>query len=271
MQLPRQVETLALPVSRQILRAARDGAVSLDDARTADADERRQAQVLLVGPRDQPRQHVDELLHGLFARDVLFIGMTPQLELPDFRLGEVARLFQIELDDAGTDVGAADIDGNDRVVRLEHPARRQMHGSNQAGFVGVVADGHEIDRHLVRFEDQAVRPMVSSATLLARKPPTTTIRSVSRHALSLRKRRMTRASSCAKSSTAPCRTPAASGSPCASSESSFFLLISLLGSSPNGSSPALRSGLRQRSRNSRNAPLLARSPSRPSSSFSSTL
>src|SRR5262249_10368082 len=53
----------------------------------------------------------------------------------------------------GTDVGAADIDGNDRVVRLEHPARRQMHGSNQAGFVGVVADGHEIDRHLVRFED----------------------------------------------------------------------------------------------------------------------
>ena len=33
----------------------------------------------------------------------------------------------------------------------------------------------------------------------------------------------------------------------------------------------LRSGLRQRSRISRNAPLLARSPSRPSSSFSSTL
>ena len=40
--------------------------------------------------------------------------------------------------------------------------------------------------------------MASSPTRLARKPPPTTMRSVSRQALSLRKRRMTSASSCAE-------------------------------------------------------------------------
>src|SRR5262245_4555143 len=117
----------------------------------------------------------------------------------------------------------------------------------------------------------AARPMMSSPTRLSRKPPPTTILSVSRPDLSLRKRRVTSASSCAKSSIAPCTTPAASGSPSVSSESSFFLLTSPLRSSTNGSSPALRNGLRQRSRISRNAPLLARSPSKPSSSFDSIL
>src|SRR4051794_40533459 len=53
--------------------------------------------------------------------------------------------------------------------------------------------------------------------------------------------------------------------------SSVFLLISSEGSSPNGSSPDLRSGFRQRSKISRNAPLLARSPRKPSSSLISIL
>src|SRR3954470_18081592 len=53
--------------------------------------------------------------------------------------------------------------------------------------------------------------------------------------------------------------------------SSTFLLILSEGSSPNGSSPDFFSGLRQRSRIFRNAPLLARSPRKPSSSLSSIL
>src|SRR5882762_1167061 len=53
--------------------------------------------------------------------------------------------------------------------------------------------------------------------------------------------------------------------------SSTFLLILSEGSSPNGSSPDFFSGLRQRSKILRNAPLLARSPKNPSSSFSSIL
>ena len=51
-----------------------------------------------------------------------------------------------------------------------------------------------------------------------------------------------------------------------------YLLADVFGGSlPNGSSPDLRSGLRHLSRMSRNAPLLARSPRNPSSSFSSML
>ena len=38
-------------------------------------------------------------------------------------------------------------------MRLEHPARRQMRGADQAGFVRIVADRHQVDRHLVGFED----------------------------------------------------------------------------------------------------------------------
>src|SRR4051812_3321819 len=53
--------------------------------------------------------------------------------------------------------------------------------------------------------------------------------------------------------------------------SSIFLLIRSDGSSPNGSSPDFFSGLRQRSKILRNAPLLARSPRKPSSSFNSIL
>src|SRR5262249_17402309 len=53
--------------------------------------------------------------------------------------------------------------------------------------------------------------------------------------------------------------------------SSTFLLTLSEGSSPKGSSPVLCSGLRQRSRISRKAALLARSPRKPSSSLSSIL
>ena len=45
-QAVRQVEAAALPVARQVLRAAIDGAVRLDDAGAADADERRELAVL---------------------------------------------------------------------------------------------------------------------------------------------------------------------------------------------------------------------------------
>ena len=67
------------------------------------------------------------------------------------------------------------------------------------------------------------RPIASSPTRLSRNPPPITMRSVSRQPLSLRKRRMTRASSCAKSSIAPRTMPAASGSPSASRPSSCLL------------------------------------------------
>jgi hypothetical protein len=36
---------------------------------------------------------------------------------------------------------------------LEHPFGRQMRGTDQAGLVGFMADRHQIDGHLVGFED----------------------------------------------------------------------------------------------------------------------
>ena len=62
------------------------------------------------------------------------------------------------------------------------------------------------------FRITAARPIANSPIRLARNPPPTTMRSVSRQALSLRKRRTTDANSRAKSSIAPCTTPAASRS-----------------------------------------------------------
>ncbi len=95
--------------------------------------------------------------------------------------------------------------------------------------------------------------------------------SVLAQALVRRKRRVTWASSCANSSIALCTTALASVSSPTSMSSSAFLLISSEGTSPNGSLPDLRSGLRHLSKIARNAPLEARSPIKPSSSFSSRL
>ena len=78
------------------------------------------------------------------------------------------------------------------------------------------------------------RPIASSPTRLERKPPPTMMRSVSRQPLVLRKRRVISASSWAKSSIAPCSRPAALGIAIGEMESSFFLLMSSLGSSPKG-------------------------------------
>src|SRR3954465_8864285 len=68
-----------------------------------------------------------------------------------------------------------------------------------------------------------------------------------------------------------CSTAEASTSSPTRMASSVFLLILSDGSSPKGSSPDLRSGLRHLSKISRKPPLLARAPRKPSSSFNSTL
>ena len=74
----------------------------------------------------------------------------------DRRLGQVGRLLaELSCDDAGADVGAADIDGENGVVASNIQARRQMRGADQAGFVGIVADRLQVDCDLVGLEDDA--------------------------------------------------------------------------------------------------------------------
>ena len=118
----------------------------------------------------------------------------------------------------------------------------------------------------------SVRAIASSPTRLSRKPPPTTMRSVSAQALVLRNRCghigeflgefLDRAMHQCRgmhvlARSAPRRVRSW---PIASAD--------LL---PRGSSPAFFSGLRSVSRILRNAPLLARSPRKPSSSFNSRL
>ena len=71
-----KVETAALPITGQILRAARDTAVRLDDTGAADANDRRQGKLLLLRALDQRLQQFRQMLDGLGARDFL-VGMTP--------------------------------------------------------------------------------------------------------------------------------------------------------------------------------------------------
>src|SRR6185503_6647175 len=55
--LRREVEATALPITRQVLSAALDGPVFPDLPRTRDADERRELEIVLVGPSDETLEH----------------------------------------------------------------------------------------------------------------------------------------------------------------------------------------------------------------------
>ena len=100
-------------------------------------------------------QHLGEAFHGVVALHVLVVAVAPELEVHDARLRQVGVLGDVELDDAGADVAAADVDGEDAVVPFQHPGRQQMRGAEQAGLVGVVADQLQLDGNVIRLEQQA--------------------------------------------------------------------------------------------------------------------
>ena len=123
----------------RFLSAGFDRAVGVDSARAADADERSKPQFFLLRPVDQALQHLDQALDGLLAIE-LFVAVPPQLELPHFGFEQIGGAAQVQLDDSGADIGPADIDREDRVMRLEHPRRGKMSGADEAGFIGIFAD-----------------------------------------------------------------------------------------------------------------------------------
>src|SRR5579883_204136 len=147
----RQVETPAFPISRQVLAAALDRAVFANKTRTADSDEGRHAHLVLRRSVQEALEHVDEPLDRLVAFG-LVIRMTPDLQLPDTAFGEIRRLSQSELDDARTNIRAADIRRQDGVVPGEYPSRRQVSGPDEAGLVGMKADRDEVDIGAIRLQ-----------------------------------------------------------------------------------------------------------------------
>ncbi len=127
----------------------------------------------------------------------VFVGVPPQFVFPDAGFRQIGLLLDVENDDTGPNVGAADIDRQNRVMRLEHPGRRKMRRAQQSGFVRLVADRNQIDLDLVRFQNDGGAADRQFADTVARKPPPITMRSVPIQAFSFRKRRITSASSCA--------------------------------------------------------------------------
>src|SRR6478736_954444 len=149
-----QVEPAALPVARQVLRAAVDRAVPFDQAGAADADEGSNAEARLAGLLDLGIEHLAEPLDCVVAIGLL-VGVAPEFGLPDLGLGEVRRLVLAQLDDAGANIRAADIDGDEAVIGLEDPFRRKMGATDQPGLVGMMADRHKVDTMSVGLQDDA--------------------------------------------------------------------------------------------------------------------
>src|SRR5581483_5285015 len=117
-----------------VLTTPLDRAVFANEAGTADSNERRQAHLVLRRTRREVLQHFDEPLDRLVAFG-LVIRVTPHLALPDAAFREVCRLFKAELDDASTNVRAADIHRQNAVMPGKYPGRGQLSDSDEAGLI----------------------------------------------------------------------------------------------------------------------------------------
>jgi hypothetical protein len=100
---------------------------------------------LLTRALDFAFKHSGEFRDCVRSAQVFLIAMPPTVQFPDHRLGERRIGLEVELNDAGTKIRPADIRGEDRVVSLEYPRRRQMNGADQAGLVRIVANERQID------------------------------------------------------------------------------------------------------------------------------
>ena len=101
---------------------------------------------------DQALQHLDQPLdRSLPGR--LVIGMAPEFGLPDRGLRQIRRLLPAGFDHAAADIGAADIDRQDAVMGLEDPGRRQMQAADQARFIRMKADRHQVDLEFLGLEN----------------------------------------------------------------------------------------------------------------------
>ena len=147
-----QIELAALPISWQVLGAAIDRSVLLDDPRASDTDEGGQLDSFLLCSRNKTLEHIGQRVDSVLPLDVLFIPMAPKREFPDFGLGKIGSRLEIELDHPGPDIGAADVCAEDSVKRPEHPRWRQMHGAQESGLVWIIMDRNQLDIDLLRLK-----------------------------------------------------------------------------------------------------------------------
>jgi hypothetical protein len=109
------------------LRASLNQSVRLDLSWAADPNEWREMQILLGGLLDQALEHLDQAVNRGIAIK-LFVGAAPELEFRDLGFRRISCTLLIELNDAGSNIGAADVHGQDGIMGLKYPGRRQVHG-----------------------------------------------------------------------------------------------------------------------------------------------
>jgi len=116
----RQIEVGSGPFAGQVLRAPPDVAAAVDDAGAGDADARCQGARRAWSRRaTKPVQHRDQVLDEALAALAL-AAVPPDVALPTPRAAERSGLRPIRvLDGADAQLGAADIDGQHRVVALQ--------------------------------------------------------------------------------------------------------------------------------------------------------
>src|SRR3954471_17162627 len=213
-QLHRQVEPAALPVAGQVLAAALDRALLADEPGAADADEGCDP---VLGPLGPP------------TRSLTMAARRPTASARDgggssSRWRQRSNFHTSGFERSGVFFWfVRTMPARMLVPPMSTPTRQSWPEKIQAGArwaapmrpasSGWWPIGASSMSAPAAFSSTAARPTASSPMRLSRKPPPTAMRSVSRQPLRRRKRRITVASSWAKSSIAPWMTPAASGSP----------------------------------------------------------
>ena len=141
----RKIEAAAFPVARQVLGAARDRAVLVDDAGAADADHGREASLLFSARSISSFSISTRLSDGVVALDVL-LAMAPQLRLaPPRALPRSLDFLRLSSTSPARMLVPPTSTARMRVVPLQHPGRQQVRGADQAGFIRIVADKLEVD------------------------------------------------------------------------------------------------------------------------------
>src|SRR5436189_6465945 len=85
----RQIEALAIPSARKILRTPLNAATVGDDSWTAYADKGSQGELFFLSLLDQLFQHGHQLAYRVVAAELLLFRMAPQIESPHLGFRQV--------------------------------------------------------------------------------------------------------------------------------------------------------------------------------------
>src|SRR5690606_1154606 len=132
-----QVEALRFPVSGQILATVLDAAVFGYASGAADADDRCEFQLPVLGMADQQAHHPAKMIDRLVALRPV-VAMAPELPVGNLRFAEILRLVTIEQDNTAADIRTADIDGDEAVVIPEGIPWQQLHATDQPASIGMM-------------------------------------------------------------------------------------------------------------------------------------